>query len=322
MKNIAEEPLKQTVLSSTVGERVLIAVEDPGDTNELYACIGHIRETFRLYYKIDLTVALSEPDDITRARALYKQTMECLNHRFYLGEGSLITRRDIVRADRPDAGELMFDEDHLMLQMKTGRWEEAGRVIDQFFHKVSCMQTGVPTAKSYVIQLYMSMIRLGHPDAIPGYMDKLAALMEMETLQALQAFFKDIARQITMGYYEQTKKKHCAIVEKMLRVIGEHLENPELSLNWVAGQMLYMNSDYLGKLFKKETKEKFSGYVMKERIRKATELLERRPDMKIFELAERVGFGDNPQYFSQVFKKYTGCSPSEYVKSNGFPTVF
>ncbi|UUZ84519.1 helix-turn-helix domain-containing protein [Paenibacillus sp. P26] len=225
------------------------------------------------------------------------------------GEGSLITRRDIVRADRPDAGELMFDEDHLMLQMKTGRWEEAGRVIDQFFHKVSCMQTGVPTAKSYVIQLYMSMIRLGHPDAIPGYMDKLAALMEMETLQALQAFFKDIARQITMGYYEQTKKKHCAIVEKMLRVIGEHLENPELSLNWVAGQMLYMNSDYLGKLFKKETKEKFSGYVMKERIRKATELLERRPDMKIFELAERVGFGDNPQYFSQVFKKYTGCSP-------------
>ncbi|UUZ84518.1 hypothetical protein LJK88_13135 [Paenibacillus sp. P26] len=87
MKNIAEESLKQTVLSSTVGERVLIAVEDPGDTNELYACIGHIRETFRLYYKIDLTVALSEPDDITRARALYKQTMECLNHRFYLGKG-------------------------------------------------------------------------------------------------------------------------------------------------------------------------------------------------------------------------------------------
>ncbi|WP_338130737.1 AraC family transcriptional regulator [Cohnella ginsengisoli] len=41
------------------------------------------------------------------------------------------------------------------------------------------------------------------------------------------------------------------------------------------------------------------------------------PDVKIFELAERLGFGDNPQYFSQIFKKYAGCTPSEYIKSLG-----
>ena len=29
-------------------------------------------------------------------------------------------------------------------------------------------------------------------------------------------------------------------------------------------------------------------------------------------IARSVGFGNNPQYFSQVFKKYTGVSPLEY----------
>ncbi|MNJ80329.1 HTH-type transcriptional regulator YesS [compost metagenome] len=76
-----------------------------------------------------------------------------------------------------------------------------------------------------------------------------------------------------------------------------------------------MNADYLGKLFKKETGEKFSNYVVKLRMEKAIEEIEKTGDVKVFELAEKLGFGDNPQYFSQVFKKYTGHTPSEYKRS-------
>jgi two-component system response regulator YesN len=53
---------------------------------------------------------------------------------------------------------------------------------------------------------------------------------------------------------------------------------------------------------------------VKARIKKATELMAKDPDIKIFEMAEILGFGDNPQYFSQVFKKQMGCTPSEYMK--------
>jgi two-component system response regulator YesN len=316
VKNIAEDLLKKTVLSSTVGEHVLIVVEDIGDVNEMYACIHQIRDTFLRYYKIDLTIALSEADDITRARLLYRQTLECLNYRFYLGEGTLITRRDIADVDYRDNGELVFDEDNLMVQIKTGNWKEAQKEIDLFFQKVSRLRSSISTAKSYVIQQFISIIRLGGDDALTQYREKLVALMDLEKLQSIQALFNEIAHQITAGHYEETTNKHSAIIHKVLTIIEEHLGNPELSLNWVAHQMLYMNSDYLGKLFKKETGEKFSNYVMKTRISKATELLVQRADIKIFELAERLGFGDNSQYFSQVFKKYAGCTPSEYMKMN------
>ena len=40
-------------------------------------------------------------------------------------------------------------------------------------------------------------------------------------------------------------------------------------------------------------------------------ILEGKKD-RIYEVAEKVGYGSNSQYFSQVFKKYTGVSPLEY----------
>ncbi len=76
-----------------------------------------------------------------------------------------------------------------------------------------------------------------------------------------------------------------------------------------------MNTDYLGKLFKKEVGEKFSAYVLRCRIDKAIEIMRRQRDIKVFELAEQLGYGNNPQYFSQIFKKSKGCSPTDWIKN-------
>ncbi len=51
------------------------------------------------------------------------------------------------------------------------------------------------------------------------------------------------------------------------------------------------------------------------RINRAVEIIETEEDVKVFELAERMGFGNNPQYFSQLFKRIKGYTPSEIIKS-------
>jgi two-component system, response regulator YesN len=315
VKNIAEEILHRPLLSSTVGEHVLVLLEDEEETEELYERIGEIRTTFLRLYKIDLTMALSEAGDMAQARKLYKQTLECLNHRFYLGEGSLITARDIQVPEQGEARELSYEDDQLLLQIKSGHWEDACEEIDRFFRQLSEMRIDMHTSKSYVIQSYTAMIRLGSQDGINRYMANLVTLLGMDTLQGIQQLFKSVAKEIALRYFEQNKTKHSAIIAKVLDIIEEHIGNSELSLNWVAHQMLYMNADYLGKLFKKETGEKFSNFCIKLRVAKAAERIASNEDIKIFELAEQLGFGDNPQYFSQVFKKYVGCTPSEYMKS-------
>ena len=41
-------------------------------------------------------------------------------------------------------------------------------------------------------------------------------------------------------------------------------------------------------------------------------LLEQAPELRIGQLCEEVGYGENPRYFSHLFHQSFGCSPSEY----------
>ena len=79
----------------------------------------------------------------------------------------------------------------------------------------------------------------------------------------------------------------------------------------------FMNVDYVSKQFYKQTGEKFSAWLNRQRIEKAKELLLNCDTEKIYTVAEAVGCGNNPQYFSQLFKKYTGMSPTEYIRKLG-----
>ncbi|MDD2971518.1 MAG: response regulator [Lachnospiraceae bacterium] len=104
------------------------------------------------------------------------------------------------------------------------------------------------------------------------------------------------------------------VSDKIKNYVSKHLANSELSLKWIAENELYMNVDYISKRFVKETGQKFSAYLTETRVSKAKELLAMADSDKIQNIAELVGCGNNPQYFSQIFKKSTGMSPSSYVK--------
>jgi len=70
----------------------------------------------------------------------------------------------------------------------------------------------------------------------------------------------------------------------------------------------------LAKLYKKRTGITLKTYINEYRIEKAKELL-RTGDKTISEVAESVDF-DNFSYFSALFKKITGVSPSVYKDAN------
>lgn len=127
-----------------------------------------------------------------------------------------------------------------------------------------------------------------------------------------EQFFKE--NHVNLGKVNQTT--HNKIIKNIIKYVQDNLSNEELSLKWIAGQVCYMNDSYLSKLFIKETGEKFSHYLMRLRMEKAKELIEKCDDERIYELALKVGLGNNPQYFSQLFKKYTGFAPSDYKKDS------
>ena len=73
-----------------------------------------------------------------------------------------------------------------------------------------------------------------------------------------------------------------------------------------------LSESYIARLFKKEMGLKPSEYVNKARILTSKTLLAE-TDLSVTDISEKVGFSD-VYYFSKVFKKYTGLSPSDLRK--------
>ncbi len=109
-------------------------------------------------------------------------------------------------------------------------------------------------------------------------------------------------------------KNYSTLIENVLQYVEENLSNPNLTLKWIAENYLFMNVDYVSKRFIKETTQKFSNYLTTLRIQKAKQLLAEGHSEQIQWVAQQVGCGNNPQYFSQIFKKSTGLTPSAYAK--------
>lgn len=86
----------------------------------------------------------------------------------------------------------------------------------------------------------------------------------------------------------------------------------EMELGRLA-ELVFLTPSYLSKLFRTETGETITDYLISVRIEKAKELLRDGSGWKTYEIGEKVGYAD-PAYFNKVFKKMTGLTPKEYRK--------
>ena len=89
--------------------------------------------------------------------------------------------------------------------------------------------------------------------------------------------------------------------------------DPELSLSSVANAVS-VSPNHLSTLFKSKIGVGFSEYLTGVRIRQAKRLLIT-SDLRVSEVGERVGY-QNMEYFSMLFKKNTGQTPSQYRRSH------
>lgn len=105
--------------------------------------------------------------------------------------------------------------------------------------------------------------------------------------------------------------KHQKAMDTIIEYIHEHYTE-DISLEELSDIVL-ISKNYLCYIFKKVTGETFNQYLTRVRIEKAKEMI---LDGKwlVYEIAEKVGYKNIP-YFSTVFKKITGHTPTELVKN-------
>ena len=99
------------------------------------------------------------------------------------------------------------------------------------------------------------------------------------------------------------------VIEEAKLYIQKHYPDPELSVEMICRQ-LHMSPAYFSTMFRKETGKTYVTYLTDVRLGKAVELLNETND-KTYVIARKVGYQEQ-NYFSYVFKKKYGVSPTKF----------
>lgn len=214
-------------------------------------------------------------------------------------------------------GQIVEKVNHLVPLLPAGNPEE----------RENCLQElkGILTSvsnKDFLLQLADNIIiSLGThlpSRTLPEITDFLYSLHEEGEVAKIPVLVLDYIQKITVAS-SFSSRQYSPFISKLIDYIREHYNNPDLTLKWISENYLYMNVSYVSRCFTRETGEKFSGFLMKLRVQKAKEILASSGGEKIQDVAELVGCGNTPYYFSKIFKKCTGLTPSAYVKKNFRP---
>ena len=119
------------------------------------------------------------------------------------------------------------------------------------------------------------------------------------------AVCENLCRDLVNRIYSEDNFRYSQSVREAIRYIHDNYSR-DISLNEVA-QYIYRSPEYLSRLFKAETGEKFSSYLTSYRLNKAKDML-LHTDMKIYEIAYAVGY-TTPSYFSKMYREFVGVAP-------------
>lgn len=135
-----------------------------------------------------------------------------------------------------------------------------------------------------------------------------------ESLEGALAFVQRVLQQFQPFEGKGSQKDQMnRIVEYIQHHLGEELRRSDIA------EAVYLNPDYLSRLFRKEKGISLKEYILCEKMKTARAIL-RSTNLPVAVVAARVGF-ENYSYFSQVYKKVVGVNPSaERLKNpNAYP---
>ncbi len=311
IKNIAERYIGEEliILNTSMQDCIMLIIKSMSGT-ETDRVLNQIAHVVNECYGLEILSVYSRSIPIMDAPEIFRRVLSCTEYSFYSEHAKVMCENTIKISAEP----VIMTPQYTGIEkaVSGGDEQKALVLLEEFFSELGRRMPTPAVAKTYCLELYVCIIRCCELEKIDVYMKGIVSIQEGKSFSEIKSFINEKAMEIARANTPKTVTIYSSLIKDTVRIIDENIGNEKLSLRWIAGTILYTNVDYLGKIFKKETGMNFSHYVMEKRMELAKELIMGGQKDRIYEVAEKVGYGSNSQYFSQVFKKYTGISPLEY----------
>jgi two-component system response regulator YesN len=211
---------------------------------------------------------------------------------------------------------LMVDKSAIDNFLRCGVKEDFNEFFDTFISPL-----GESALKSYLIKNYIFvdvvLATARFVNELGGDIDQAVSvfnsietiLMNIKTIDQLREQVYKITAGALAFRDQQINSQYTAVIQQAKEYIERNYKNPDLYLNEVAAHV-NLSPSHFSVVFSHEACQTFKDYLTEIRIKKAKELL-RNTVLKAAEISYRIGYND-PHYFSYVFRKKTGLSPTEF----------
>lgn len=204
------------------------------------------------------------------------------------------------------------DEGVLMKHLDDGEYEQVAQCIVRIFSR---LQKQYGTMGNVVRNVSMEMLVLMHTTAYrqgihdgletDSYLDEVK---ELDSISKLESYCLLKAKIITDNMRKIKESNLSQVIQNAKDYIDAHYME-ELGLKDVS-EAVSISPQYFSKIFKADLGVNFIDYLTKVRMEKAKELLKTN-NLSVKEISFEIGYND-PNYFSRLFKKVVGVSPTEY----------
>ncbi|MNZ72294.1 HTH-type transcriptional regulator YesS [compost metagenome] len=286
---------------------------------QLEAAVEQLRINVGLYLRGDISIVVTDwfrfPDDVPGAYRAGLGSMFMYaneeNHSIHYLDAAAIVSRDHTYVK---VMESLYKHPTLIVLLESKRWEAVEDKIKEVFEDLR----GIGYSREHLYEVYLALTNafmyMVHRQG--QYVSQIKELGIDFILDQTIVYSPDRLEEWSLAVLKKLKVELSVKEEGaksfLIQQVQEYVMNNlshDTSVKTIADHV-FLHPVYLSKVFKAETGESLSEWIIGMKMERALYLL-KNTNQKIYEITGQLGY-QNPQYFSKTFKKYFGMTPQEF----------
>ena len=288
--------------------------------------LAKIKNILEAHAGIRYFIGIGEPvERLTALKESYEAAARAFAHRYLVKENMMLYLKDEKESLQSLQEEFnianvepkQVDRTKVRDFLRIGDGSETRFFVEEYFRELGNSAMSSLVFRQYIMMdLYFCVAEFA--EELGWSKDEIEPLditkKELQTKEGSMEYLIGILRKAIELRDKAASTRHQDVVDEILQYIEEKYADEELSLNTIAEHVNF-SPNHLSTVFSKQTGQTFIKYLTDFRMTKAKELL-RCTGKRSSEISIEVGYRD-PHYFSYLFKKTQGVTPTQYRGGKG-----